>query len=182
MIIFVLFISSVSAGFLDGFFSEESDNAQVGFVDAGIKGNKSTDWKYLKNLTVSVTEKGTTLINKGEINNFYTVNKPSTSMDKFEDLIEWDAPYTIEFDIVSDNGSAILITDNENCTTKSFEQLGVSNNSHIKIVNDGSTVKYYTNGMSEPVYTYDGAPIKTSAIRFVMPPKASLTYKNFSIS
>lgn len=178
-------ISNVSAGFLDGFFSEDSnssDDNNVLFSDMGIKGNNSSDWHFLKSLKVSVTDKGTTLVNKGEGNTFYTVNKPSTSMENLTDLIEWDAPYTIEFDLIScDNSSGILITDGVNGISKTFEQLGVTSNSHIKIVNEGSTVNYYVNGVNDPVYTYNEKSVNQSAIRFVIPQDASLSYKNFTI-
>lgn len=178
-------ISNVNAGFFDGFFSEDSndsDDNNVMFVDMGIEGNKSSDWHFLKNLNVSVTDKGTTLVNKGDGNAFYTVNKPSTSMGNLTDLVEWDAPYTIEFDLVScDNGSGILITDGDNGISKTFEQLGVKSNSHIKIVNDGSAVNYYINGVNDPIYTYSEKSVNHSAIRFVIPQDTRLTYKNFTI-
>ena len=184
MIMCVFCISCVSAGFLDGFFSgesNESNDANASFVDLATKGSKNEDWQYPKNLKVSVTDKGTVLSNNGDGNAFYTVNKPSTSKNDANDLIEWDAPYAVEFDLVSNSGSSILITDGENGSSRTFEQLGANNNSHIKLVNDGSTIQYFINGMSDPVYKFSDKPINPSAIRFVIPQGSSLTYKNFTI-
>lgn len=184
MIMCVFCISCVSAGFLDGFFSgesNESNDANASFVDLATKGSKNEDWQYPKNLKVSVTDKGTVLSNNGDGNAFYTVNKPSTSKNDANDLIEWNAPYAVEFDLVSNSGSSILITDGENGSSRTFEQLGANNNSHIKLVNDGSTIQYFINGMSDPVYKFSDKPINPSAIRFVIPQGSSLTYKNFTI-
>lgn len=177
----MLSTSVVSAGFFDAFFSEDTEDNNPIFEDMGVEGNKSSDWFYHKgSLKVSVTSKGTVLTNNGENNAFYSVNMPSTSMDNSEDLMDWDAPYTINFDLVSDEGGAIQITDGVNSTSRTFEKLGAENNSHIKIVNDGNTINYYINGVNDPNYVYDGQ-LNQATIRFVLHPNSSLCFKNFSI-
>ena len=175
-------MSYSSAGLFDGFFSENSEDNKPMFVDMGIEGNNnSSNWKYLDNLNVSVTANGTVLINDGEGNAFYSANKPSTSMDSSDDLRDWNAPYTIEFDLIAYNNSSIQIIDNDDVfTTKTFEQLGVNSSSHIKLVNDGTTVKYYINGLSSPVHT-SNITLNQSAVRFVVHPNGNLTYKNFNM-
>lgn len=174
-------MSFVSAGFFDDFFSEKSEDGGTMFEDMGIEGNNCSDWKYLNDLKISVTDKGTVLINNGDSNAFYSANKPSTSMDSFDDLKDWNPSYTVEFDLISDNNSSIqIVEDEDKFTTRTFEQLGVSSNSHVKLVNDGSTVKYYINGLSSPVYT-SNITLNQTAVRFVIPPNGNLTYKNFTI-
>lgn len=179
--IFVICMSTVNAGFFDGFFSQDSTEKATNFSDMGITGNTSSDWYFLKDLNVSITDKGTRIINNGNKNAFYAANKPSTPMDSTDDLLDWKSPYTIEFDVVLDNGSSIQIFDKDHSTSRTFKQIGTTSNSHVKIINDGNSIKYYSNGVNDPIYTYNSHSFNNSAIRFVIPPNSSLIYKNFTI-
>jgi len=181
--IFIVLLSliTVNASFFDGFFSGDSSNSAPNFSDMGITGNHSSDWFSSKNLNISITDKGTVLKNNGKENAFYVANKPSTTKSNTEDFLDWNCPYVVEFDVVSDNGSLIQIFDKENSTSRTFKQLETTSNSHVKLENDGNTIKYYGNGVNDPIFIFNGHSFNNSAIRFVIPPNSSLIYKNFTI-
>lgn len=181
ILIFLICVNTINAGFFDGFFSEDSKDSEPKFSDIGVAGNTNSNWYYLKNLNVSITDNGTILKNNGNENAFYAANKPSTPMDDTNDLFDWNSPYTVEFDVVSDKGASIQIFDKNNSTSRTFKQLGITSNSHVKIVNNGTAVGYYINGVNNPVFTYNDHSFDKSAIRFVIPPQSSLIYKNFTI-
>lgn len=78
-------------------------------------------------------------------------NKDGTATS-IADVTEWESPFAVELDIVDfDNASYSNI--GVGSVGRSLAQLGITGATHLKIVYDGSTVKYYKDGSSTETYS-----------------------------
>lgn len=171
----------VSAGFLDDFFSGSSDNNPK-FMDVGTADNFSTDW-YDVGLTVHRDTAGTNISNKASSNSsaYHIVNKPDTSSKSFSNTLDWDNPFTVEFDVIScnNNSNIIQLYDGSNEIRKSFSQLKIVDGSHVKFTSDGSSVVFNVD-KNDPV-TVKSPLNSKSRIGFCIVPGGDLKYKNFMV-
>lgn len=178
LIILLLSMSCISAGLLDGFFGDdpkESDSNNVTFLDIGTSKNCSSEWLVLKNVSKTVTEKGT-IISTSDDKGAYA-NKPGTSLN-WDDTFEWSSPFTIEFDILDYNGSPFIrIKDDSTDATKGFDELGINNGSHVKIVSNDNGISYIVDGKN--VESRSGK-FTDAQIGFRLI-DATVEYKNFKI-
>lgn len=178
LLLIILSISCVNAGFLDGFFGGDTENPTANtnkFIDIGTSKNSSSDWFILQNVSKTINENGTTISSKGDSGMY--ANKPTTSIN-WKDTFEWSTPFTIEFDVLNWEGApSIRITDNTNDGTKGFEQLGIQNGSHVKIVSDDTKINYIVNNKTTATLnkTFKDAQIGFRLI------DSTIEYKNFKI-
>lgn len=182
LIILILSISFVSAGLFDGFFEDDNQDISMKFEDIGTSKNYSKDW-YDVAMNVSRDSVGTTLINAyaDESTAYHFANMPGTPSKSFDDVLDWDSPFTVEFDIISSNNDSnfIQLYDGSKEVRKAFSQLKIVDGSHIKITSDGSSVVFNVD---------DNKPIKEdislsskSRIGLCLVKDGSLKYNNFVI-
>ena len=111
----------------------------------------------------------------------YSANKPFTGSN----TNDWEAPFTIEGDIVSSTGTVRLQVFDQNTegyyVSKSLEQLGINNGGTFKITYDGTTVSYFVNGETTAAYTADIEFENPVQIRFYMDVGGSFIYRTFVI-
>lgn len=182
-IIFLLGTSVVSAGFLDDFFGNgDNQDTNKKFEDIGTSKNYSKDW-YDISLNVSRDAVGTTLINTYTVDNtaYHFANMPGTSSKSFDDVMDWETPFTVEFDVVSSNDTSnfIQIYDGSHEVRKAFSQLKIVEGSHVKITSDNSSVVFNIddNGAIKENVTLSAK----SRIGLCLVKDGSLKYKNFVI-
>lgn len=171
----------VSASFLDDFFSDSSGD-DVKFMDVGTSDNFSSEW-YDVGLTVHRDSAGTNISNPALSNSsaFHIANKPNTPSKSFSNMLDWDSPFTVEFDVISSNNNSNIIQlyDGDNELRKSFSQLKIVDGSHVKCVSDGSSVVFNVDN-NDPVTVKFPLDSK-SRIGFCIVPDGELKYKNFMI-
>ena len=143
-----------------------------------------TDWINISN-RISATRSGRqiTLSNSNSSNGFFLANKTGTTSGNYTNAEDWETGITIECDIISYNGGIrFLLMDYSNNVDNGydFSGLGITSNSHLKIVvaNDG-TAQYTVD---------DGTPknranvlIDTFYVGFRVPTDATLSFENFKI-
>lgn len=142
LILVFLTLPCISAGFLDDFFGDNTNN--VNFTDIGTSENSSSDWFILKNVVKTVTENGTYISSNGDSGIY--ANKPGSSSG-WNESFDWSTPFTIEFDILNWNGTASIRIINSNAdASHTFKELGIKNGSHVKIVSNDNDITYYVDG------------------------------------
>ena len=145
LILIILTMFTVNAGFFDGFFSDNNEKIETKFLDVGTVDNYSKDW-YDVALTIKRDSVGTIISNNNHSDEkaYHFVNKPDTSAKTFKDALDWKPPFTVEFDIISTNNANnfIQLYDESNEIIKTFKQIHLVNGSHVKIVSDDSSVKF----------------------------------------
>lgn len=172
VIIILLFTIFAFSSFREVF---DNNDIQTKFSDGGISTNCSNEWYILPNVTKIVSDNGTLLVSDGDRGAY--ANKPSTNISWF-DTYEWSSPFTIEFDVSKWEGQINMrITDNINDASKNFNELGVRNQSHIKIISTTNNITYIVDGKkSDPInISFSNAQIGFQLVN------ASLEYKNFKI-
>ena len=121
------------------------------YYDSGVTGTNNTDWFNRNNLSVSVLNDGTSLTGGASSGN-YMPNIKDTPHQSIADVTEWEAPFVFEYDLVSFDNSSYHST-GVGTIGRSYAQLGLTGSHHIKMVYDGSTVKYYLDNSSSAIYT-----------------------------
>ena len=130
-------------------------------------------------VTVTDTGNGILVANISEEGRVYSANKPFTSGN----VHDWEAPYTIQGEIISSNGEVRLqlFDTNDNYVSQKLTDLGIEDGGTFLITNDGETVNYYVNGGVEPVYSVDKTFDVPVEIRFYLTTGSDVTYRTFVI-
>ena len=148
------------------------------FHDEGVIGNKNTEWimQNQSSLYVSSNEYGTHILNNGSNITGIFANKQFTDKDTFD----W-SNYVLDVDIIDINGTVYFqnLDKFNNHATKNNLELNLTNNSHVKIINNGKTQQFYANGKQiTPPFNFK---MDNSRVGFVLTGNSSFTYKNFTI-
>ena len=93
---------------------------------------------------------------------------------------DWDSPCIIEFDVtsISSENADFQIYDNTNNCTRSFRNLGITNNDHVKILVESEKIRYFVNDIEKTNSAFD---IAIGTFRCGFRATGSLTFKNFVI-
>lgn len=153
---------------------KEIENKCV-FKDNGIKNdNNHSNWYFTGEYNYLINEKYTKIQIKKD-GGLFACN----SIKKWDNTFCWSFPCIIEFDIIDYVGEIqlrIISKDNQINATKSFNELQIKKDSHVKIVIDESTVTYYIDNYAY----YHNYSLKNVQIGFRLI-NATLFYKNFKI-
>lgn len=143
------------------------DGSSFQYNEEGVTVTSTSDGILVTNISEEVTGK------------VYSANKPGTGSN----VHDWEAPFTIEGDIVgsTNNVRLQLFESSESYVSRSLEQLGIANGGTFKITYDGTTVNYYVNNSIEPVYSVEKTFSEPVEIRFHMYPEGSFIYRQFVI-
>lgn len=150
-------------------------------------GGTETDSFYYNTTDIQVTSNstGTTVSNTGSVGRTYWANKSGTSSTGTNVDADWNAPLTVEFDVVSYTGNAtgiafqlVVSTPSTIAVSKNFNDLGITSNNHIKLTYDGAEVKWYVDDVLKYTQSYSQSNF---SIRFYIVNGNSFKYKNFFI-
>lgn len=130
-------------------------------------------------VTVTETANGTQVTNITDEGRVYSANKPYTGSNTHD----WEAPYTIEGEIVASEGEVRLqlFDSNETYVSRTLEQLGIEDGGKFRITNDGETVSYFVNDETTATYTTNNPFTNPVEIRFYATVDSSFTYTSFII-
>lgn len=82
----------------------------------------------------------------------YYANKKGTSTGAYD----WGGTFAVEFDVVAVAGGCdVQLHDGTNNASRSFTTLSATSNNHVKILNDGSSVKYFVDGVEKTSLQYN---------------------------
>lgn len=120
------------------------------WYDDCLPSTHNTNWFNRNNLSTEYSDNGLKLTTSNQSGN-YMPNKDGTATS-IADVTEWTPSFALELDIVDfDNASYSNI--GVGSVGRSLAQLGITGATHLKIVYDGSTVKYYKDGSSTETYS-----------------------------
>ena len=110
----------------------------------------NTNWFNRYNLSTDYT--GDVLkLTAGTNSGNYMPNKDGTATS-ISDVTEWIPSFALELDIINfDDGTGSNI--GISTVGRSLTQLGITGETHLKVVYDGSTVKYYKDNSTTAIYT-----------------------------
>ena len=112
------------------------------FYDDGVTDPKTGTWSN-SNMTVSIdTNEGTTLSHTGYAT-YFADDSSHTG------LYDWSTPFAVEMLIISQSNCDLQIYDGTGNATRTFAELGITGNNKVKIVNTGSAVKYFVDGVEK---------------------------------
>ena len=112
------------------------------FYDDGVTDPKTVTWSN-SNMTVSIdTNEGTTLSHTGYAT-YFADDSSHTG------LYDWSTPFAVEMLIISQSNCDLQIYDGTGNATRTFAELGITGNNKVKIVNTGSAVKYFVDGVEK---------------------------------
>ena len=156
---------------------------EVLFDYKGVGGTEKDVFVYnTTDIQVSSSSTGTVVSNISNNGRTFWANFRNTSTDTGS---EWNAPFTVEFDVVGYTGTAsnivFQLTQVSSSTTvnRNFNNLGITSNNHIKVVWDGSTVTWYVDGVQNgSSNSFNRTNID---VRFYINGATSFTFKNFII-
>ena len=158
------------------------------FADVGVTGKHNTNWWNTQStdITISTDNTGTTVSNTATSgysrDHAYDGSPiPSGWNDKIA-LMEsmFTKPFAVEFNILTPGtGNGIFLSNGSNTITKYFSEISATANSHIKIICDGSTAKFYRDGtlISTDNYTIGS----TSSFAFRVNNQSAIKYNNLCI-
>lgn len=108
----------------------------------------------------------------------YYANKKGTSTSTYD----WEGTFAVEFDVVAVTGIGdVQLHDGTNNATRSFNTLSATSNNHVKIINDGSSVKYFVDGVEKTTLQYNYS-MGTCRVGFRTQASGdTMTIKNFMI-
>ena len=143
------------------------------FYQEGTSEPPTNTW-VVNGFTPSYSSDGTTLTSTTFATCF--ANLKDTGVNPFD----FNSPFAVEIDIVSFNSSNLdfQLYDNTNNATRSASALGITGGNHLKIVNDGTSVKYYVDGIEKPSLQYNYA---MGTCRVGLRATGTVTFKNFMI-
>ena len=155
-------IQSGTFGLIDSLFYQE-----------GISEPPANTW-VVSGFTLSYSSDGTTLTSSTFATCF--ANLKGTGVNPFD----FNSPFAVEIDIVSFDSTNLdfQLYDNTNNAIRSANALGITGNNHLKIVNDGTSVKYYVDGVEKPSLQYNYA---MGTCRVGLRATGTVTFKNFMI-
>lgn len=133
-------------------------------------------------VTATIAATGTTVANPDTSDGrVYAAQKPGTTTSAYD----WEAPITVEFDIVEGDGTVRVQMFESNTSggyvSQTLTQLGVASGGHVRFTYDGTEAKYYVDGATSPTYTAEIEFENLAEIRFYLPTSTSFEYKNFKI-
>lgn len=161
--------------------SPSVDFIDTWFSDDGIFGRNSDDWYDVSdNIKVQHLSDGTIISNETNSTGLYLANKPDYQLG-WTNTFNWRSPFIMEVDIVEyHNDVSFRIAETTGGEYNiSFNDLGINNNNHVKLVNDGLSFEFYVNGIhinSKSVFR--PSDISQLGFRIV---NGYLKYKNFVI-
>lgn len=143
------------------------------FYQEGISEPPTNTW-ILSGFTPSYNNDGTTLTSSTFATCF--ANLKDTGVNPFD----FNTPFAVEMQIVSFDSTNLdfQIYDNTNNAARSASALGITENSKLKIVNDGTSVKYYVDDVEKPLLQYNYA---MGTCRVGLRATGTVTFKNFMI-
>lgn len=110
----------------------------------------NTNWFNRNNLSVEYLDSGLKLTGGSNTGN-YMPNKEGTATS-IADVTEWSPSFALELDIV-DFDDATKTNVGISTVGRNLSQLSITGATHLKIVYDGSQVKYYKDGSTTATYT-----------------------------
>ena len=153
--------------------SETYDLYDCRFYQEGTSEPPSNTW-ILSNFTAAYGTSGTTLTSTSFATCF--ANLPGTGVNP----LDFEPPFTVELDMVSVTSSDLdfQLYDGTTNATRSANILGITGNNHLRIVNDGSTIKYFVDGVEKTAqqYTYS-----MGTCRVGIRATGTVTFRNFMI-
>lgn len=183
LILLISFVFFINAGFFNALHNESNDNnSNIKFEDIGTENNYSKDW-YDVGMDVKRDSAGTTLSNNynSDTTAYYFANKPNSTTNSFYNVMDWDCPFTIEFDIVNSNNDSnfIQIYDGSHEIRKTFGQLKIIDGSHVKIEANDTFITFSVDN-NKPIKVKNDLTT-SSRFGFCIMKDGSLKYKNFKI-
>lgn len=144
------------------------------FVDKGVTGEKNPNW-YTRNMQSSTDETGTTVYNDNAYGAIYAyILNPTAYFD-------WKSPFTVELDVIAFNNANLLISNEDIQATLSFRDLGLGENNHLKVVNDGKVVRWFVDGVEKTGFMQDISPDDCQVALRTGSAGGYIKYKNFCI-
>ena len=158
--------------FIDNISMVGNSNSNVFFYDPGTTGT-SADWRnWNQNGTRTPSATGTTLACTGTNNYMVFANAYGTSGGVYD----YNAPYTVEFDVVSQTDSpSFQIYDND--STNNFE-VSISQTGHYKFTYEDGTMNWW---IGETQQTAQTIALANARIGFRIQPGKSVKFKEFMI-
>lgn len=143
------------------------------FYDRGTSVPAENTW-IINGFIPSYSENGTRLISTSYATCF--ANKKGSGSNP----IDWNSPVCIELDIGNLNSSdgGIQIYDGNNNCSRTFTQLEINGNNHIKIVVESDRIRYYVDGVEKTNYGYD---LTIGTFRVGLRGTGMITFKDFMI-
>ncbi len=170
-VIFLIFLICLIVGV--SIFSVNLFNNFEDFHDVGTSSDYNSNW-INQNLSINRTNDYTVLSNLGDFSQSYTA-KVIFSTDC---VIEWDnygKPNNLDYCIISDQK-------NIQSNVINFDNLGIDNDSHIKIVISDGIVKPYVDNVAKPTFKLNANINHGLIFHFqINPGGADIKYSNFSI-
>lgn len=162
-----------------GSLTSECTVTNARFYESNTGSTLNTNWIMDNGLTVGKVDGKVTASNSTSGNLFLRANKPNTSTDPDD----WEKPFAVEFDVDSvTGGSSILlhIYDNSNAdTVRTFNQIPISSNNHVKIVYDGTDYVISVDDVEK--YSLQYTTTNKFRIGFRLGNGTSMTFNNFMI-
>lgn len=141
------------------------------FYDDATTNAKESNWAT-SNLSVSYNN-GRVVSNSSGSNVFHRILDNGS-------LKTFDTPIILEFDIIEFSGSIVTVTDGTNQVRQGLGAIGVTSNNTIRIKYDGTTAKYYVDGVYKPSADIT-ASNSSVTVGFRLSNDASITYKNIKV-
>ena len=116
------------------------------FEDIGVTGAKNTNW-YTSNMLSSTDDTGTTVYNENAYGAIYADDPTHTA------YFDWEPPFTVELDVISFSNANLLIFDGNTQITQAFTTLRLTEDNHLKVVNDGKVVRWFVDGVENTSLT-----------------------------
>ena len=120
------------------------------WYDDCLPSTHNTNWFNRNGLSTEYSSNGLKLTGGANSGN-YMPNKDGTATS-IQDVTEWIPSFVFEFDII-DFSSAGNISVGISTVGRSLSQLGINGATHLRIVYDGNTVKYYKDNSTTETYS-----------------------------
>lgn len=148
------------------------------FADRG-DGTLNSNWGWYNTTggSASITSSGISISNSGSVFGVFYADDPNKS-----GRYDWETPHCVEFDVVSSSDYSKVYIYYYDGTYQgfinSFSNFSISNGSHVKIVNTGTTVELFVDGVSKQSATRSMTP---DWIGIRVNSGGDLVFKNFEI-
>lgn len=134
------------------FLKNENNNKFL--IDFGVEKNKNSDvWFSFENGLINTDYDGTTI--KHISGDFLQIVAKKSNVESW---YSWKSPFTVELDIIKyeNQNNAFRVQSKNNGGTCTFEELNLTNKSHVKIICDNS-ILFYVNDeykLSKPINNF----------------------------
>ena len=172
--------------------SDDYDLLDCLFYDPAKNGESNNGFHIVGNNITTTNDSTGTLVTEvsGTSARRYSVDNPNPSSqysEQSDKVYTWDNPLIIECDIISGSGNTTIgvrrwnpsINGYSDNIYQTFTQLGLTNGGHLKIVYDGTYVKYYVDNTL--TYTSSSVTLTRYGVTFLVPTSGSFKYKDFKI-